>query len=429
MLNSPAFRRPRSRAPGYFFEFDVRDFGLTLPEGVEYDYQRDGERHLPDNRGVIGQLAKHQLPWAHQYRADAGVYEPVLAMLGDANNNVKSSEAFGSEWSSVGTPSLVAAAHKCGDLSLDLIGDDSAGAVEGYSQTFPLLGHLNLGQEIGLSLFVAKGTSTSSVIRLRDTDASVNRLLAALTWSGATPVVTMANGQVLDVVPYANDVWRLLLSSEVLDDDNAHELAIYPATTSALANANTGNLYVGGVHLEYWRWPRAYVRTTTNARGASGDEIRIPIRWRPQDLTFYCKFIRPYWTAGTWATGDHEGYLLYLGQPSAGPLLRVRVSTSQVLASIGTNPISQSGAAAALPSGTILEACVQVTNFRTGGTVRIDVGSGFGTPAGPIGPVTEWDSDPEIFIGGFNGQAIETGIMRYVIAPGLRTMAELRGPL
>lgn len=175
-------------------------------------------------------------------------------------NRIIQSEDMGTTWAAVGTPTRVAANTRCGDVVLDLIGDDSAAALEGYSNDITWSGD---GTK-SVTVHVAQGTSTSSVVRMRDETAGADRLLAAITWSGATPVVTMTTGTE-EKAPQqlADSVWRIFLVTTAATAANTNRLYAYPATDAALSVGNTGTINMGGWMGEDASSSTSYIKTTT----------------------------------------------------------------------------------------------------------------------------------------------------------------------
>lgn len=169
------------------------------------------------------------------------------------------SSNFGATWAAIGTPTRVAAALSCGDVTLDLIGDDSAAALEGYSQTITFTGDGVKGD----SVLISKDTSTSSVIQVLDTTASVTRQLATITWSGSVPVITMTTGALLKTDAMGDGVYRVQATTASLVAANTNSLRVYPATDAALSVGMTGNIYVGGVQCEDFDFCSMLIPTTT----------------------------------------------------------------------------------------------------------------------------------------------------------------------
>lgn len=165
-----------------------------------------------------------------------------------STNLVLQSENFGTTWAAVGatSPTRSAAAARCGRVVLDLLGDDSALAAEGYTQTVTFTGNAVKS----ISFVIKQGTSTSSVVRLRDNTGLADRLLLAITWSGGVPTVTMTTGTLEGTSSMANGCYRVRVQTTSVTAANTNTLEVYPATTAAFAIGNTGDIYVGGVMAE-----------------------------------------------------------------------------------------------------------------------------------------------------------------------------------
>lgn len=167
----------------------------------------------------------------------------VRARLYSGGPGLNTQLDFGTGWSSVGTPTRSAAAFVGTDgVPLDLIGDDSAAALEGYTRVLTSMG--TTGQVKALAISVKQDTSVSTVIRVRDTTAGADRLLAVLTWSGGLPSLAMTTGT---FTGYASVGGRFRLSflTTAMTTANANQAEVYPATGAALAVAATGNVYAG----------------------------------------------------------------------------------------------------------------------------------------------------------------------------------------
>lgn len=166
-----------------------------------------------------------------------------LSIWPAVTNLVLQSENFGTTWTAVGTPTRTAANTRCGDVVLDLIGDDDAGVLEGYTQ--PVTFTADVAKV--LVVYIKQGTATSSVINLWDNTATAHRVLAAVTWSVGVPQVAMTTGTFEGMDTLANGVYRLRFISAAVTAANANVVRIWPASDAAFNVALTGNINVGGV--------------------------------------------------------------------------------------------------------------------------------------------------------------------------------------
>lgn len=262
------------------------DRSLNAITGQVATFSRNSIKRAMDANGVL-RIVPHSRP-AFQWATDpvSGLKVPGVLLEGASTNLAWQSEDWSATWAAIGTPTRVAAGDTASGISLDTIGDDAAGALEGYSQTVTFTG--NAVKVI--SVFVKQGTATSSVVRLRDTTAGADRLLATITWAGPVPVVTMTTGTSLGAVAYYDGVYRIQLQSTAVTAANTNSLQFYPATTAALAIANTGTILAGGVQAEDAADCSSYIKTTTGTATRAVDALTIAFNALPQALTSYVKF-------------------------------------------------------------------------------------------------------------------------------------------
>jgi hypothetical protein len=424
---SRGFRRTRERASGLLFAFGADDLSSTVLTGQSLSITRATGRTVVDSGGRVSTIGHSAMPWSAWYNTTEAAWEPVLDVSQAATNLCLQSENFGTTWAAIGTPTRTAAAQTCGEVALDLLGDDAAGTLEGYSQ---VVTYNNTIQK-AVSCIVKKGTSTSSVIRLRDTTASANRLLATITWSGSVPSVAMTTGFHYGTIPLANGCYRLLFqSTSVTHTPNVNQLEVYPATTSGLAIANTGTLYIGAMQTLDQTRCAAYYKTTTGAAGSAPDYITSTVSWAPQDFTVYARVQRPPQADLTGGVG-FAGYICYLGTgPGAGFALYFTSATPTLVGGQLFDTAGGSvGANASVPASGVLDVAVKFVNVVAGGTVQVDVGSGYGAASPAAGVVSGAWSTSTLVIGGRDSVAdqMDCGIRRLVIASGARTLAEMRG--
>lgn len=418
-----AFRRTRERASPYVLHFSADEFALAVATGQTLTYTRSGTRTVFDSSGRVVTLAKNQPSWGAAYNSSTTNYEPVYTSHRAATNLVLRSEDFGTTWSAVGTPTRTAAAKTCGDVVLDLIGDDAAGTLEGYSQTVTFTGNAVKA----VSVFVAQGSSASSVIRLRDTSAGANRLLIALTWSGGAPSVAVTTGDHISTTTCGNGVYRLLFQTSSVTAANTNSLEIYPATDAALAVSGTGTLYAGGVQAENYDYPLPYVKSVGSSGTTSSDQLTATVAWLPQDFTVYARVLRPTWESVTTPSGFIGGIVSQWNTSGARWGLRFAGVSGQIEAMLddGTTTVT---ASAAIPAGGALDICAQFMNVTSGGSVRLDVGAGFGSASSAVTAISAW-STATVYVGSWSAatENMDAGLRRLIVAPGARTLSGLRG--
>lgn len=419
-LPSRAFRRSREVASGLLFDFRASDVSLTARTGQILTSSRSASRTVRGSDGRIITLAQDQLPWSSLPDSD-GQEWPVLQPGLGVGNAALHSEDF-SNWSAIGTPTLVAAARRCGDVALSLVGDDASGTAEGYKRSVSFATSIN-GIKHGVSFFIAQGTSTSTVIRLRDTSASADRVLGAVTWSNGAPVVTMTTGTLAYVLPHYGGVYRILLLSGDVTAANSHELEIYPSTTAALSATPTGNVFVGGFQASLGQGDGWYSKTAGSAASPALDSVQCDNVLPLSDFSVYVRLLRA-WDSAVPNAGqssnliqNHPGGAITKGAWVV--YLTPVINRIQVACYDGASP----GITDATPAtGPDIEACVQFEGLAAGTLrARVDAGSGFGSYSTPVS-VTEWESDVLRMV----TYTWDVGLRVARIAPGLRTLDQMR---
>lgn len=211
---------------------------------------------------------------ARSYYSPGGIYLGFMAE-GARVNRALQSQNFGATWVAVGTPTRSAASTVLGALQLDTIGDDDGAGLEGYTQPITFVGDAVKAIE----LIVKKGTSTSSVVRVRDTTAGADRLLAAITWSGTVPVVTMTTGTDLTgtlAQHGSSGAYLLKFQSTAVTAASANQMELYPATTSALGTGGTGTIEWGAVQCEDAAFSSTPIITAAGVVTRNADVLTYP---------------------------------------------------------------------------------------------------------------------------------------------------------
>lgn len=415
------FRRTRERSSGLLFAFGVDDLSSSVATGQSLSLTRTTGRTVIDSTGRVGTIVHSQYPWSSVYNSTDAVWEPVLDVQPATTNLCLQSEDF-SAWTSIGTPTRTAAARRIGDVVLDLIGDDTAATLEGYSRTVTFTG----SAVKAVSVYMAAGTSTSVVVRLRDTTGAANRLLATITWSSGVPTVTMTTGTNIGTISMAGGAYRFQFQSTSVTAANTNQIEIYPATTSALSIANTGTVYAGGVQCENAVTPGPYNKTAGSTVTSNRDLITASVTLPLSDFTVYVRLARPAW-AGLTTGWPGDQWLI-------GPAYATTYgSWALYFDPIGQNmrsTIVQAGAGVvasqSIPVAPFMDLCAQFTSITTGPKTRLDVGSGFGSYSSAASAIAQWESTTT-YLGGDATTAPGAQIRKAIIAPGLRTLSEMKG--
>jgi hypothetical protein len=425
LFPSRGFRRTRERANGLLFAFGVDDLSLTSASGHTLTFDRNGARTAIDSGGRLMSIGHDQPSWSSWYNTAEAQWEPTLQFDNAATNLCLQSENFGTTWAAIGTPTRTASAKSIGTLSLDLIGDDAAGTLEGYSQVVTYTGNAVKG----VSLYLAAGTSTGGVVRLRDTTAGANRLLATITWASGVPTVTMTTGTNISTTALASGVYRCSFQTTSVTAANTNQLEVYPATTSALVTTNTGTVYAGGVQTENATYCHSYIKTTTATVSSVADVCSATVSFVPQDFTAYVRLSRPPWASLSGTFSGNNNFLFRGPLGSTGAFALDFLSTSRVLEVLLEGNSSSVSQTAAVPATEFVDVCAQFVDVATAGKVRIDAGGGFGSYSGTLSsPITAWASDTMYVGSNPSGTAVaDTGVRRLIIASGARTLSQMRG--
>jgi len=342
-----------------------------------------------------------------------------LLLESSRTNLCLQSEDFGTTWAAIGTPTRSSSAATCGSLSLDLIGDDSGAVAEGYRQTW-VTGVVATGVN-GFSVFVAAGTTVATCgMVFNDTTASANKVTADIGFSAGVVTVTCTSGSCVKIDRLAGGVYRLHFQTATCLAANAHRLDIYPAGGVAFTAAAVGNIYVGGVQLENAPYPSSYIKTTTVAVTRAADALSFPIGFAPQDMTVYAKVARPAWADASGTIGAPA--LVDIGGAGNGLVLYGDTATRAIIAYLDS-ATTDASVTQALPAGTTLSLCAQFVSVTTGGTVRLDVGSGFGSASSAATAVTAWTS-LTIKPGNSTGEALNGLLLDLIVLRGSYTLAE-----
>lgn len=418
-----------SRRSGFLLEWTARRAleragAVTALSGHAGTFTRATIGTSIDQNGVIVNAA-HSQPrfiWM-DFDADGVRETPCLMIEPGHIEFVLQSENLGTTWAAVGTPTRSAAAHTASGVALDLIGDDAAGTLEGYSQTIGYTGNAVKG----VSGFVKKGTSTSWAVRLRDTSASADRLLGVGTWSGSVPSVAMTTGTYHGMIALAGGVYQLFFAATSVTAANTNSLQIYPATTSGLAVGNTGDLYTSGWNSQNALITSSYLKTTTGSATRNTENFSLALSDVPKASTWYIRFVE----LGTFAFASGPKLLQLSDASGTSETLFITwtgsVYSLQHTAAAGT---VQSDAGSAPTLGQVVElrgvlaADGSVTIYQT-----INGGSevaGAASAANTFG--TAW-SGSNLYVASSPGGAnpCQVAVQSVRVATGSQTLATMRG--
>jgi hypothetical protein len=142
-----------------------------------------------------------------------------------------------SPWVDQGTPVVAAVTGPNSTSSGYNINDNDGASVEYRAVT---LSTSNGDGVKPLGIWVKKGTATVSVIQVRDTTAPADRLLATITWSGASPgTPSMGTGTFVSKEEGVSDWWWLRFTTAAITAANTNDLRLYGATDTGAATGTT----------------------------------------------------------------------------------------------------------------------------------------------------------------------------------------------
>lgn len=273
-----------SRLP---FHWRADRHSLTALSGQVGAFARTGVGAAGDRTGRLRLCAQHIERWeSHSLN---GVLTAALLLERARTNVCRQSENLGTTWVAIGAPTRVADALTIGPVTFDLVTDTSAAVLQGHSQ---VLTGLSGNAVKGLDVAVVRGSSTTSVIRWRDTTAAADRVLGVLTWTGAgLPSLAMTTGTFLGSLPLGDGAYLLKFQTTSVTAANANQVELYPATTSGLAVSNTGSLYWGSVQVENAPSCGSRVLTTTAAATLQTESLPYPWDVPPQACTLYVRLV------------------------------------------------------------------------------------------------------------------------------------------
>lgn len=397
----------------------------TARTGQALTFTRASVGTVFDSNGLL-YTPNHSQP-RFQLGTGSAAYD-TLGLVNEigSTNLCLQAENLGTTWAQVGTPTLVAAGKLCGDVSLYYINDNDGAVLEGVSQTVTFTANAVKA----ISVFFAQGTSTTSALRLRDTTAGADRLLAVLTWSAGVPTWTMTTGTFIVTETLGNGCFRSYFQTTSVTAANTNSLQFYPATTSALAVATQGDCYVGGFQAENATHPTSYVKTTTGTVARSADLLSSTADWLHQDVTFYAKILRPTWAALSGAA-INNGALLSIGNSVTNSCLLVYLdSTSRLLVGLAVDSAAASASQnVAIPAGTTIEICAQFVNVLSAVKVRLDVGSGFAAFGSAAAALQSTIPGNVLTVGSASyavGSNANCPVVATKIAAGALTLAQMR---
>lgn len=361
-------------------DYQKRPWAYLANTQTAVTFTRAGKAYAVDSNGVTYYPGYYEPRLSSVLANDGNTYVGMLQEPAATNPCLQSSD-FGTTWAAVGTPTRSAAAHTASGITLDLIGDNDAAALEGYTQTVTFTGDAVKA----IAIVMKAGTSTSTVIRLRDTSAPADRLLALITWAAGVPTVAMTTGTNLltgltaKAWPLADGAYVFWFQATSVTAANTNSLQVYPATAAALEVANTGTVYAGGVMAFDAVVPTSHIPTTVATVSRAVETAVIAFPDKIQAMSGLVEFVE----LGTSLIAN--AVLMWIGA-ATDPFIHIRrTADGQYIARIDNDAGATSSAT--LPAGIVLGDHVRIwweLEMVTSTTMRMNArqsinGAAFGT--------------------------------------------------
>lgn len=242
--------------------------------------------------------------------------------------------------------------------------------------------------------FMRAGTSAQSAFYVFDVTAAVNRHIVLVTWTNGVPTLSTGAGAgtKFAVIPMGDGWYALAANADSIVATNTNRYGLRPD-----ASNGTGTVYVFGANAWNAPFPQSY-QAPGEATGVA-DALTSPVNWGANvDVTVLVRLARPlHADAGaSTALGVSPG-IFSLGAGTAPRIgLYFDPAARNIISAIDT-ATTDTTQTTAIPAGQPT-VCVQYRNLTTGGSTRMDTGSGF----------TAWSSAATAF-SAFSSQVLRVG--------------------
>lgn len=264
-----------------------------------------------------------------------------------------------SNWTANGSPPTATIWRDFGIMSMWSLQDNASGTLQSWSRSVTLTGD---GVKDGV-LHVAQDTSVSSVLRLRDTTASADRLVLQVEWSGGIPVVTAHTGTFVGQRLLTNGAWEIRFLTTAATAANAHTVFIYPATDETFTATPTGKVYFGGAALYNLTRVASYSESGAAADSVVNEYMNWTLTLPKRRVWMYLAYTN---LGGLAVTGSGSGFCVFgdiascgVGLYNTGP---GQLGGFHYTTGTGGGP-SPTVAALAVPFGSFVEQLVTMDQY------------------------------------------------------------------
>lgn len=123
-----------------------------------------------------------------------------------------------------------------------------------------------------VSVFLKAGTSTTSLVQLRDTTLAIGRGVVQITWSGGTATAVATAGTLEGLDPYPNGWYRVRLIVPGVIAANTNQVRIQP---DIVASPGTGSVIAWGAQAENGAFATSYIPTVASQVTRTADLASI----------------------------------------------------------------------------------------------------------------------------------------------------------
>jgi hypothetical protein len=281
--------------------------------------------------------------------------------------------------------------------------------------------------EKAFSLYVKTGTSTQSLVILRDQTAATSRHSVTVTWTAGVPTLATGAGAgtLYPVEALANGWYRILFSATGIVAANTNEVWVFPDTL-----VGTGTVYAWGAQAENAVVPSSYIPTAASTVTRNADSLYFPFTAPPQALTVYVRGVereRPS------VVPPASQYIVHIGGSTVSTAARYSLVRSSSVA--GYRAIHQSVAglvqSGSVGSGTLRGDSIELrATLSTSGIAQPHVSiTGGAEASGSASAASALDgswADTRIWLAGTNGGDSMFAYTHVIVTSGEQTMDTMR---
>lgn len=424
---APVDGGPLSR---YLLSWDARDRRRRARSGQLLTFARPSNATARDSVGRMIRPGHSAEAWHMSEGLTPGVFDQPSLLIEPATTNKyeRSTEFDNAYWSkgnvTVGANTAVA---PDGTLTADKIQETTANGSHAVTRSQTVAAGAYWTQ----SVFVRAAERTRVFLAVINGSDNCNCRFYLDTMT--TTPGTAGAGSVINagIERWGNGWYRVFLSGRVNASSTslATEIWLMNGTNTSYVGVTGEGLFLWGAQFEEGSTAGSMLTsfvptnsgTATRSATTLSGQLHAPL---PNDLSVFVRVVRPPWASNA-VLGTGRGLLsLSAGLPRLHVFWTGNGTVGATLQDPGGNAFSVT---TALPADQILEFAARFTNLYSGGQVRLDVGSGFGSPSATAPAITALGSTA-LSIGGLAydpAGCYAAGIQAVRIGAGLLTRAQM----